>query len=246
MRVDDPAAFRTVFPMNEPHRRIFAVQAAVWRARGLRGVVVWPADRWGMLGPTQPPARGDVALDVAMMNNEYRSAAFNLSNATASPVRIRLRVEGLPGGVDPPYVRVYEVPFTDTRSGVPVAAALVPAARHEGFYEVDLPAGLTRQVWLSIARPVLTAGDHEGRIILSGEGVGQSAIPLRLHIASIRFPDRPALHLGGWDYTDQPRVYEVNPDNREAFLGCSATISSIAPGHNRAFCPPGTSTPKAG
>ena len=76
-----------------------------------------------MLGPTQPPARGDVALDVAMMNNEYRSAAFNLSNATASPVRIRLRVEGLPGGVDPPYVRVYEVPFTDTRSGVPVAAA---------------------------------------------------------------------------------------------------------------------------
>ena len=55
VRVDDPAAFRTVFPMNEPHRRIFAVQAAVWRARGLRGVVVWPADRWGMLGPTQPP-----------------------------------------------------------------------------------------------------------------------------------------------------------------------------------------------
>ena len=66
---------------------------------------------------------------------------------------------------------------------------------------------------------MLTAGDHEGRIILSGEGVGQSAIPLRLHIASIRFPDRPALHLGGWDYTDQPRVYEVNPENRAAFLG---------------------------
>ncbi len=42
-RVDDDSPFRTVFPLTELHRRVFAVQAAVWRARGLQGVVVKPA-----------------------------------------------------------------------------------------------------------------------------------------------------------------------------------------------------------
>jgi hypothetical protein len=217
-RVNDSAAFRTVFPMTDLHRVVFAVQAAVWRARGLQGVVVWPADQWGMLSPTQPPVSGDVALSLAMMNNEYRSTAFNLSNSGGSPTRVRLTIDGLPGGSTPRYLRVFEVPFTDTRSGVPVAAALVQATKHDGGYEIDLPAGLTRQVWLTISRPHLPPGDHEGRITVTGATVSQPTIPLRLHVAPVTFPDRPTLHLGGWDYTDQSTCYEVNPANRESFL----------------------------
>lgn len=217
-RVDDAASFRTVFPMSELHRRVFNLQGAVWRARGLEGIIVWPADRWGMLSPTAPPCPGEVTLSVAMMRNEYRSAAFNLSNAGESPTRVRLAIEGLPGGTNPSYVRVFEVPFTDTQSGVPVAAALDPAALRDGGYELELPAGLTTQVWLTVSRPDLPAGDHDGRITLAGTGVSQSTVPLQLHIAPLRFPDRPSLHLGGWDYTDQPRCYEVNPQNRDAFL----------------------------
>jgi len=68
-RVDDDASFRTVFPVTDLHRRIFAVQAAVWRARGLQGVVAWPAERWDMLSPTALPTAGDVTLDVSLMNN---------------------------------------------------------------------------------------------------------------------------------------------------------------------------------
>ncbi|MGC8640156.1 MAG: discoidin domain-containing protein [Isosphaeraceae bacterium] len=236
-RVDDPATFRTVLPMTDLHRRLFAVQAAVWRARGHKGVVVWPADRWGMLSPTQPPCPGDVSLSVAMMSNEYRSTAFNLSNAGETPARMRMTVEGLPGGINPPYLRVFEVPFTDTRSGVPVAAALVPVERHDRGYEIELPLGLTRQVWLTFSRPELPASDHDGRIALAGSGLSQSTIPLQLHIAPVRFPHRPALHLCGWDYTDQPRCYEVNPTNRDAFLAtlrehfvdCPWAQSSVLP-----------------
>ena len=218
-RVDDDAPFRTVFPLTELHRRVFALQAVVWRARGLQGVVAWPAERWDMLSPTALPTPGDVTLEVTLMNNEYRSAAFNLSNAGQSSKPVRLVIEGLADGVNPAYITVHEVPFTDTRSGVPVAAALPVVAQREGRYNIELPAGLTRQVWFTVHPRNLTPGEYKGRVALIGEGVSQPIIPFRLRIAPITFPDHPALHLGGWDYTDRPRSYEVTPQNREAFLG---------------------------
>ncbi len=239
-RVDDPASFRTVFPVSELHRRIFAVQAAVWRARGLRGVVAWPAQRWDMLSPTALPAPGDVTLDVSLMNNEYRSAAFNLSNAGRSSAQVRLVVEGLPDGVNPAYITVHEVPFTDTRSGVPVAAALPLVAQRDGRHELDVPPGLTRQVWFTVHPRHLPPGDHNGRVRLVGEGVSQPVIPLRLHIAPITFPDHPALHLGGWDYTDRPRCYEVTPQNREAFLRHLSDHFVDTPWAQSAVLPTGT------
>ena len=39
-----------------------------------------------------------------------------------------------------------------------------------------------------------------------------------LHLAPLRFPDRPTLHLGGWDYTDAEQQYGINPANRAEVL----------------------------
>ena len=54
---------------------------------------------------------------------EHRAAAFNVSNSNDEPMQLAFRLSGLPGGDNPNYVTVHEVAWTDTRSGVPVAAA---------------------------------------------------------------------------------------------------------------------------
>ena len=220
----------TVFPLNEVHRRIFALQAGAWRVAGLAGVIEWPANRWDVLSPTATPAPTPsvAAVDVDMMNNEYRSAAFNLSNAGDTDATVTISIEGLTGGSNPAYVAVHEVPFTDTVSGVAVAAAL-PLARRDklatavsggerGPYFVRIPPGLTRQIWLTFHPVGLPAGKQDGKIDVQGDGRSLAEVPVRLKVYSSTFPSHPALNLGGWDYTDRAHIYGVTPENRAALI----------------------------
>ena len=52
--------FKTIFPINGLHKRIFSVQGAIWRKKGLRQLVAWQKNRWDMLSPTEQP-KGDGA-----------------------------------------------------------------------------------------------------------------------------------------------------------------------------------------
>jgi hypothetical protein len=209
--------FSTVFPINDLHRRLFAVQAAAWRAKGLCGIVFWQSNRWDRISPTDIPTPGKPAVDVAMMSNEYRSDAFNLSNAGETNAQVTLVLDGLPGGVNPDYVTPYEVPFTDTQSGIPVAAALVPLpAVYEG-YALQIPPGLTRQVWFTFHPTNVPAGTYTGRVLVASGGI-TNPVAVRLKIYPFRFPDHPALHLCGWDYTDGDHIYDLTPDNRAALI----------------------------
>ncbi len=217
-KIASPEDFTTIFPINDLHRRIFAVQAGIWRALGLAGIVVWQNNRWDMLSPTAAPIKGKVAIDVTMMGNEYRSAAFNLSNAGETEAAVTLVLEGLPGGMNPGWITVHEVPFTDTQSGVPVAAALPVVPQLAGQFGLRIPAGLTRQVWLTFHPETVPAGKHSGQILIQSAGMENQTIPIHLSLAPLRFPDQPTLHLGGWDYTDRERIYEVTPQNRGDFI----------------------------
>jgi len=207
--------FRTIFPLNNLHRRIFSVQAAIWRQKGVNGLVVWQKNRWDMLSPTEQPRGNGARIDVAMMKNEYRSAAFNISNPARRDVELNLAIIELPGGQNPNYIAVHEVPFTDTKSGVPIAAAL-PLMRKVGqYFRTEIAAGMTRQVWLSFHPNDIPAGEYNGKIVIKGT---TTEVPVRLKIYPFKFPDEPTLHLGGWDYTDQDNRYEVTVKNRAAFI----------------------------
>ena len=74
----EPAAdFRAVLPLNDLHRRIFAARGQLWP----RGLTVWQSPLWGPLSHlADPPEAPDVRLRVAIMRNEYRAAALNVSN----------------------------------------------------------------------------------------------------------------------------------------------------------------------
>jgi len=207
--------FRAVLPLNDLHRRIFIAQAAAWREKGAEPIVIWQKNRWDMLSPTEPPREGGAVIDVAMMKNEYRSAAFNISNAGQGQAEISMSIAGLPGGANPDYITVHEVPFTDTRSGVPIAAALPYTRKNGQYFRFGIPEGMTRQIWLTFHPVDIPAGDYTGKIVVEPEGVD---IPIRLKIYPFTFPDQPTLHLGGWDYTDRDHHYDVTVGNREALI----------------------------
>lgn len=207
--------FRTILPLNSLHKRIFSVQGAIWRKKGLKQLVAWQKNRWDMLSPTEQPHGDGAQIDVAMMRNEYRSAAFNLSNPGPEDLELNVAILGLPGGPNPDYITVHDVPFTDTKSGVPVAAALPLAKKMEQHFRFEIPAGMTRQVWLTFHPKNISAGKYSGEIVITNALV---RIPVKLKIYPFTFPGQPTLHLGGWDYTDQDNRYEVTPDNRTALI----------------------------
>jgi len=209
--------FKTIFPINELHARIFAVQAAIWRAKGLRRITIWQKNRWDMLSPTEFPRvpRGGVKVDVFMMNNEFRSAAFNISNAGAETVELRISIRNLPEGTNPEYIAVHDAPFTDTKDGVPVMAALPLAEKSDEGYPISIPSGLTKQVWLTFNPRSIPAGEYSGEIVIQPLGV---RVPVRMKIYPLTFPDQPRLHLGGWDYTDREAFLDVTPQNRDALI----------------------------
>jgi len=214
LTVEVRPGFRTVLPLNALHRRVFSAQAELWRA-GRRGdLVVWQKNRWDMLSPTEPPRAGGARIDVAMMRNEHRGAAVNVTNVSAEPIRLKLSFTGLPGGATPGWIDVLDVPFTDTKSGVPVAAAMPAATRVDGGYEVEIPSGLTRQVWLTFRSKDMAAGGYDGALRIDPPG---RRVPIRVTVHPVTFPAATTLHLCGWDYTDAD-AYEVTPANRAAVI----------------------------
>jgi hypothetical protein len=210
--------FRTVLPLNAAHARVFRAHARLWAAMGAAPLTAWSANPWDYLSITaDPPQNQPPELRVAMMSNEYRAAAFNLSNATQEDVVLRLTIQDLPGGDNPPYVAVHEVAWTDTGAGQPVAAALPLAERQDDAFLMHVPAGMTRQVWLTFHPVDVPAGEHAGAIHL-GSGDTALSVPLTLHLYPLRFPEQPTLHFGGWDYTNVLGHYEVTEQNRPALI----------------------------
>lgn len=215
-----PEGFRAVLPMNDLERDVFAFQAEVWRAQGKPALRLWQAHRWDYLAPSDEPPANEAApaVEVRMMNGEVRADALNFANAAEKALTLRLRIEGLPGGVAPRYVTVREALHVGTRRFVSVAAALPEARREGNDYLINVPSGMTIQAWFEFKPTDLKPRKHEGFITVTG-GVGDPIrVPLRLTISRLRFPADTTLLLGGWDYTDGKGGRGVTPDNRDALV----------------------------
>lgn len=213
-----PGDFRAVLPLNPLHQRLFRVQARLWEAAGYAPVTVWPAGKWDALSHLADPPQGTAAsARVALMQNEYRAAAVNISNAGQEDIRAMIAIRNLPAGDNPPYITVHEVVWSDTNSGQPVAAALPEALQKDARYAIQVPAGMTRQVWLTFRPEDIPPGEYGGVIEIQAGGEPFS-VPLTLKLYPLRFPDKPALHFGGWDYTNMLGHYEVTEQNRAALI----------------------------
>lgn len=236
------AGFRAVLPMTDLERDIFKLQAAVWRAAKKPALRLWTNHRWDPLAPAGEPEEGSPSpvVDVHMMGNEYRAGVFNLSNAAGHDLRVSLRVTGLPNGPNPEYAKVHEVQHVGTLRFTSVAAALPEAKLVGGDYVVTIPSGMTRQVWLSFGRDVPGAGTYSGQVEIRGAAAGPSAVPVRLHVYPLRFPDETSLCVGGWSYSNCDTQYGLNPRNREALVAHLQAHFVNAPWATSAALPHGT------
>ncbi len=236
--VDEPDKLRAVVPLNKLHEKILAVNAEVLRARGFRGLVAWHKNRWDPLGVLEAPADPPVespTLFVRMIRGEYRSAAFNITNAGDKVWKGSMKIRGLPVcqhdvGPVPQYIQTHLVQQVDTKQGIVVADAL-PAARpsSEGM-GLSVKPGMTQQFWLTFHPNDVPPGRHTGgididrvtsiarapRSLLNEKPI---TIPLTLLIEPFDFPKHPTLSLGTWDYTNHPPYHrDLTADNIEAAI----------------------------
>ena len=218
-----PAGFRAIFPMNGVHAAIYALNAPLLRARGYRRLTPWQNNRWDNLKPTeapaQPPAQAPSLL-VQMMSNEYRAEAFNLTNPTDAEMRLWLSITGLPGGVNPAYVSPRQVLFTDSIARKAIAAALPQAVREPRGYAISIPAGMTRQVWLSLHPTDVKAGTYRGRVEISGAAGESVTVPLSLQVYPFTLPAKLSVAVGGWDYLEGAGAYDAAKTPQEDLIRC--------------------------
>lgn len=222
---------RFIFPLNTLHRKLFEHQALIWAyvqestSDGVFPCVVWQSDPWEPLNHIHAcPETSTASLKLALMQNETRAATFNLSNASFEQFKglrtlnVNIKILGLPGGLNPDWIKVHEAQWTDTATSHAVASALPLARRNQDGYTVELIPGITRQIWLTVHPRDIPAGTYHGRIVMQNEHEYIPDLPLEIRVSPIRFPDQPTLHLGGWDYTDVDNKYDVTEQNRDALI----------------------------
>ena len=237
------SAWPTVLPYPALHEEILALHAPVLRAVGVARLRVWRCDRWSPLTLIELPPAGagtdsvsSVSLD--LMRGEVRGEVFNLTNPQEAARLVSLRAEGLPNGAN---IELREVLATDTKSREPIAAALrLLPPDDTGVCRLTVPGGCTRQVWVSCRRPSCAAGTYRGAIRLTSDAPSSDArLALNLRIRKLDFPERPALHVGGWDYVQGKADYYRAPGNLSANLALMRDLYVDSPWATSAVFPKG-------
>ncbi len=235
----DMAQFAAILPLNAVHEAIFSLNAVSLQAAGFTQPFLWRSNRWDNLSLTTVPPSGAAEamapLRVDMMRNEVRGETVNLSNPTAAPLEYTVSVAGLPAGAG---LRLCEVLVTDTRQGEPIAAALKTTELADGSLKLRVPAGCTRQVWLSFKRPTQADGTYQGRLTARAAGQPELAVAVTLRVAG-QFPAAPTMHVGGWDYTNGAGAYYRAPGNLADNLAIMRDIYVDSPWATNGVMPKG-------
>ncbi|MBT3288968.1 MAG: hypothetical protein HN380_16585, partial [Victivallales bacterium] len=240
-----PDQFRTVLPLNDLHADIYAMNAPLLQSRGFNGLSVWQANRWDPLQPTDAPeAPAKITpMRIDLMRNEVRAEAFNLLNATAQAKDVTIAIQGLPEDLS---ISVRDVLFTDTRTRIPIAAALPEARKNADGAFVSVPAGCSKQVWISIEKPAKPlAGEYQGTVRLTAKGWSQT-IPLTVRVADLDFPEQVTMSFGGWDYTNGSAAYYRAPGNVDKLVAMLREYHADTPWATSAVTPKGATFDEQG
>ena len=214
--------FRTILPLDENHGKLYAIQAKLWSAQGVKPLTVTAEpDIWSPLDRFTVPVISQSDIQIAAMRNETRHGAFNLYNSTDKMREVQFLFNGKL--TDEAEVTVYQVDWTDTAINTPTASALTELQPKNKVYSVSVYPGLVRQIWISV-KPTGTAGQTQKRelsaSICFGGSVqsGLASIPVRVTVYPFDFPDKTKLLVGGWDYTNNKIAYNVTSVNKKSFL----------------------------
>jgi len=201
IEVPDEKAFRCVVPLNAVHAGVLALNAPILRASGIESFAVWHACRWDPVSLLDAPTAGAMR-PIAMMLGEYRADTLNMTNPSDQAERVSISFDGLPGAPTPDWIELLEVLYTDTTYGRVIADVLQPLPRARQGWELVVPSGMTKQVWFRF-HPTTAPGDYEGKVSVAASRTTRT-VPIKIHIANLRFPKRVRCTQALWDYTDGP------------------------------------------
>ncbi|MFH1905385.1 MAG: carbohydrate binding domain-containing protein [bacterium] len=203
LEIANEKTFRCILPLNSLHAEVYAVNAPLLRAQGVKNFTVWHTCRWDPLAPLDVPAGQTGTLTIRAMRGEYRAETLNLTNPADRTKNVLISFKGLPESPTPDWIEPHEVLYTDSLYGRVIADALKPLSPNGGAYKLTIPAGMTKQIWLRFHPTTTPPGKYEGEIILATETVTRS-VPLRVHISKIRFPKQVRCTQLLCDYSDSP------------------------------------------
>ena len=230
----DPAgelpSFKTVFPaplvgsggecVGKMQIDLLKINAVCMRGEGLSGVVSWKTQRWDPVDMYTSPRPGtiDQPIAVNMMNGERRGEALNLTNTEDADKTVTISIDGFEAG-NPDWIKVWKVQCTDTGDVMLISDMFLEMSRTDQGYELELPSGMTQQVWIEFAPQGKAAGTHAG-IININDGAQVKSIGIGLHIAQYAFPEKLSLSLGMWDYIEALypegwKLYDLTTSNVE-------------------------------
>ena len=209
-RKDYDRDFHAVAPLNEPHEQVFAVLGGAYRAAGYPEFMIWTTNRWARQTPFDRPPRpaADPAaapLQVRMMRNERRGEVVNIGHFGEATRSATVRFSGLPGGSCPDYLEVRQAEYLAMPSR-PWDADPLPRAEKTGDgWRVTLPPGMSRQLWLDfrLDAHACPAGRHQGEALIQVDDGPTLTVPLELTVAPFDMPEKRAVAVGVWDYSDQ-------------------------------------------
>jgi hypothetical protein len=221
--VAETVDYRLGVPFTALDREICREIGAYLAATGRSGLLVMPADPWTPLLPFDWDALSAASAPAAMLQNEWGELAFNLTNPTAVPMALSVTVTGLQAGV----ISLAEVKFVEAYGFRLRADALMPLSG-----PLDIPAGMTKQLWLTIDSRDLEPGQYNGEINLSGGGVNATE-PFAFAVAPIAMSEQPALNVVNFSYMHWP-IAQADPegvarDLREHYVNAQVVISPYLP-----------------
>lgn len=197
----DSVDWRRGVPYNDLHRRVFQAHAE-WARESLGSpFLVWKASPWDPLGPFDLPEEEPevVPVEIHAMDGEYRSGAFNLTNLTDDAVNVE--VAPSLDGLLIEMLEASEVIHVEAQDRTVVANALRPVPFTGRAWSIEVPAGVTRQVWLT-AHPVSVEARTYNCVLEVGPGEAgpTQRIPVKIVVHPFQFPAEPTLAVTTWDY----------------------------------------------
>ncbi len=185
-----PIDFYKGIPFTPLDQRTGEVVGAFLAATGrdpleMEAVNPW-ADHLPFDGKPSPPAIRVPHL----LAGEWAEMAFNVTNATAQQRAVSVAVTGLPDGI----IRLQEVIFVEAFGFRIRADALLPL---KGM--LDLPAGISKQIWLSIDTRSLAPGTYTGTLQLS-DGRLLERQPFSFVVTPLKMPAQASLDINVFSY----------------------------------------------
>jgi hypothetical protein len=222
--------FRSGVPFTQLDHTIFMEIGTYLTATGRSGLHVNPADLWTPLSPFDWDATATSSAPPLLMQDEWGELAFNLVNATAAPVALSVTVSNLQVGAIPvstDAISLYEIIFVEAFGFRLRADALMPLTG-----TLDIPAGMTKQLWLTIDARGLGPGTYHGSIEISGGGFNVTE-PFAFTVTPMAMPEKPTLNVLTYSYMHWPlptsHPQSVADDLSEHYVNAQQVISFYLP-----------------